>query len=462
MSEVEVIRDLRKLTAANPIWTVHPGDARQTGTFLAQVAREAGLDDAPFLMATITSPPYANLVDYGTAGQIGFGQSYDEYLDECESIFRDVHEWTRDEGSLWLVADTLMGRAQRGTPASLIPLPFALAERATRAGWILRDVIVWRKDRTRPWASPGRLRNGFEYVLYFVKSGKFKHRVERLRDLRSLKSWWVKYPERHNPWGMTPDNVWDIPIPVQGSWASSELRHACPFPEELVRRMVQLSTDEGDVVFDPFSGSGMVSAVAEADARLPLGTEINEEFRKVYANHVRPTVLRAPRDELDVDATELTGNLITLRVLKYPKELIQQLLRTGLPRADMLVAYVSAESFDLSPRSSDYANVKCVLFVRDSLQDAEIEDVKDRVRRAETRAPLSRYGLNLTTSVRRLSEGLRDEESSEGLSVYLDGRTWVVAEKVNARSFPGVLTKWSPSKLPPIVSPLVTNQVVES
>ena len=254
---------------------------------------------------------------------------------------------------------------------------------------ILRDVIVWRKDRTRPWAGRGKLRNGFEYVLFFVKTAKFKHHVERLRDVRSAKSWWVKYPERYNPWGMTPDNVWEIPIPVQGSWASSELRHACPFPAELVRRMVELSTDPGDVVFDPFSGSGMVAAVAEADGRLPLGTELNKEFCDIYEEVIRPAVAAADKPEIDVDAADLTGRLITLRALKYPKELVRQLFRTGIERSDIEFVYVDAEPFDQSPKSTGYASITCVLSVRNALTDSQIEDLEARIERASSRAPLS-------------------------------------------------------------------------
>jgi DNA modification methylase len=397
-------------------------------------------------------------VNYGPAGQIGFGQTYADYLDECEAVFESVYKWTNDDGSLWLVADTLMGASTPGVPSSLIPLPFALAERATKAGWILRDVIIWRKDRTRPWTSAGRLRNAFEYVLYFVKSNQFKHHVERLRDLRNIRSWWVQYPERHNPWGMTPDNVWEIPIPVQGSWASNELRHACPFPEDLVRRMVQLSTDEGDVVFDPFSGSGMVAAVAEADSRRPLGTELSET---IYRDYVRPTVLGAERFELDVDATDLTGTLLTLRALKYPKDLIRQLLRTGTPRTTIIAAFVGAEPFEMTPRSRDYGNLKCVIMVPATMSDDDIADLYLRATRAASRAPLSKYGLNVTTLVRRVTVGIEDIAEGSTLAVYLEGRTWEVGQMLAPTEQASFLSGPQAKKFPPILSPMETRQSLE-
>ncbi len=249
---------------------------------MERAARAAGREDQPFLQTTITSPPYATLVDYGSENQIGFGQSYEDYLESCKSIFQSVHKWTLDTGSMWVVADSLLDRRKSGSPSRLVPLPFELAAQAESVGWTLREVVIWRKDRTRPWSHHGKLRNGFEYVLFFVKSNSFTFNVDRLRDTGNLKSWWVKYPERHNPWGMSPDNVWEIPIPVQGSWDNSAFRHACPFPPELVRRMVVLSSDEGDVVFDPFAGSGAVVTGAIQEGRRGLGIELSPEYVSLF------------------------------------------------------------------------------------------------------------------------------------------------------------------------------------
>ncbi len=153
-------------------------------------------------------------------------------------------------------------------------LPFELAQEAEACGWILRDVIVWEKDKTRPWSSRGRLRNSFEYVLFFVKSSRFKYYVERLREPLALKRWWVRYPERYNPEGKAPSNVWRAAIPVQGSWANTAIQHACPLPPDLVERMLLLSTDLGDVVLDPFAGSGVVVAEAERLRRRGVGVEL--------------------------------------------------------------------------------------------------------------------------------------------------------------------------------------------
>ncbi len=121
----------------------------------------------PLLTTTITSPPYADLKDYGHPDQIGFRQPYDEYLVEIKRIFRNVYNHTRDYGSLWLIVDTL--RPGEEGLRRLEPLPFQVTEELSEIGWILRDIVIWKKDKTLPWFGRGRLRNAFEYILFFVK-----------------------------------------------------------------------------------------------------------------------------------------------------------------------------------------------------------------------------------------------------------------------------------------------------
>jgi DNA modification methylase len=437
-------------TPSNDLFTVHIADARATESFLAHAAVSLGTGDKPFIATTITSPPYANLVDYGVGDQIGFGQSYDIYLHECEQIFKSVHKWTREDGTLWVVADSLIAPALDGQLGSLTPLPFDLARVATTAGWTLREVIIWRKDRTRPWASPGRLRNGFEYILMFARSPGYKFEVDRVRDYRDLKSWWIKYPERHNPWGKTPDNVWDIPIPLQGSWASDDLRHACPFPVELVRRILDLSTDIDDIVFDPFAGSGMVPAVAASEGRRGFGTELNPEFVDAFRTTVRRDVEQARQDEHSEDnvVSAMTENLLKLRVLKYAKELVKAVLRSGVDRAAIVGAIVRAEALDLEPHAPPYAVASISVVLANARGAARVEQA---ISDATRHPPLSKFSLDVKTSVETLAE-----LPSEGtLSVYRQGRTWRAAASAQA------LTEYSEDEFPPIAANLSVNVYLE-
>ena len=230
-------------------------------------------------------------------------------MDDMRSVFRALHDWTTDEGSLWLIADTFLDQTKK--PSAMFPLPFELSALAHQAGWTLRDVVIWRKDKTRPWSQRGRLRNVFEYVLFLVKTTNFAYHIDRLRDATDLARWWVRYPERYSPQGKTPDNVWDIPIPVQGSWGL-DLAHACPLPVELVRRILLLSSNPGDIVCDPFAGVGTVVATAEGMGRRGWGLEINQEFRRRYLEHLRPEVLeRFAHDETNSTLDELRETVLS-------------------------------------------------------------------------------------------------------------------------------------------------------
>lgn len=444
---------------SSDIWRVHPGDARSTGTFLESAALAYNSSRAPFLTATVTSPPYANIVDYGSDNQIGFSQTYDAYLAECKSIFEETFKWTKDDGSLWIVADSVVQTTTKGAPSRLIPLPFDLARVASDVGWTLRDVVVWRKDRTRPWSNRGRLRNGFEYVLYLVKSNDYKYHVDRLRDFSGLKSWWIKYPERHNPWGMAPDNVWDIPIPLQGSWASAELRHACPFPTALVDRILDLSTDEGDVVFDPFAGSGMVAAVSEAKKRLPLGTELNPHFVEAYERHVRPDVLEqyareSPSSPSGLITVEL---LLSLRVLKYSRELVRRLLRSGVRRPEILGIVVVASPFDSTPRTSSYAEADYLVMFDESVVGPRREEIIALANHLATVPPLSKFTL---TARNEEWEPIAEPGPGDEYSVYRNGKTW--NEHVRSSQNLIELTRsFLSDPLPPIVSKIAVSQAEE-
>src|ERR1051325_4224203 len=99
----------------------------------------------PCVAATITSPPYWNLKDYRANGQIGFGQDRKQYIADLKNVLKQCWSVTLPTGSLWLVVDDYR---ERGV---LQNLPWELADCARKAGWILRDLIVWDKQHTLPW-----------------------------------------------------------------------------------------------------------------------------------------------------------------------------------------------------------------------------------------------------------------------------------------------------------------------
>jgi DNA modification methylase len=415
----------------------------------------------PSLMCTITSPPYGAMKNYDHPDQIGFGQPYDEYLVEMRRVFRLLHQSTMAEGSMWVIADTLRSDSPRGggEVARLEPLPFQLADQAADAGWVLREVVIWQKHKTLPWSSGRRLRNVFEYVLLFAKSADYKFRSDRIRETETLEDWWVKWPERYNPNGKVPTNVWDIPIPVQGSWRAPAVQHACPLPPDLIERLVLLSTDPGDIVFDPFAGTGVVVAEAQRLGRRGLGIELNKKYVAAFSKAVLPEVLKRDAPE-DADqraerAQGLRQDIMRLRAIKYPKVLFQELSKdktATMPR--LLVAQMTPPKADTLTDPSKPISVK-TLFVYGDDAAVDLADVTRRLKEIAGRAPATKYGVAGETIACSMSELSLHMKRGSKQYLYDGGRTWTAVRTVKPAEFAtlnGVRVRTGQYPYPPIVA----------
>jgi DNA modification methylase len=241
------------------------------------------------VQSIITSPPYHNLLDYGgVSGQIGYNQKYDNYIEELADIFHKCFKLAHDNASLWLIVDTI------SKDKKIFPIPFdiwhALKTKYGKDTWVLRDIIIWDKYKSIPWHNHGRFKNRFEYILFFSKGSNFKHKIDSLREAFDHKDWWLSYPERYNPGGSPPHNIWQIAIPLRG-WGNGTQNHLCPFPFALAERIITLSSDKGDLIVDPFAGSGTVLAMAYAMGRRAIGIDINREYKDKYQMEVMPGAL---------------------------------------------------------------------------------------------------------------------------------------------------------------------------
>lgn len=283
------------------------------------------LDKAFQIQTTITSPPYFDMKDYGVDGQVGYGQKYEDYLDDLKLIFKQVLHQTKDDGTLWIIIDTFKRNH------NIVPLPFDLTAKLQQVGWLLQDVIIWKKDKTVPWSNNGFTQRKFEYILLFSKNPIFKNNKDKIRvyDTRQLKKWWVKYPERYNPRGKALDEIWEYPIPVQGSWGDKYIRHFCPLPKDMVSNMIQISTDEGDLVFDPFAGTGTVLSQSAYMNRKYVGFELNPSYIKQFESYLQNT-LEIGKSEYtkmfeNQGQTEFEETILNLRALKYGRLLVKKL-----------------------------------------------------------------------------------------------------------------------------------------
>jgi DNA modification methylase len=192
-----------------PFRTIHRGDARRMPFIL---------DNEVDLV--VTSPPYWRKRDYGYEGQIGQEQTSEEYV---AAIIAAMAEWRRvlrPSGSVFLnIGDTYWQKSLQGVP-SLIEAS------ARRAGWILRNRIIWMKKSGMPDPARDRLTSRHEYILHFAVNGYYY-------DL-------FGYAEKYSvgQTGSNPGDVWEI-APQRNVG-----KHLAPFPNEIVERAITLACPE--------------------------------------------------------------------------------------------------------------------------------------------------------------------------------------------------------------------------
>jgi DNA modification methylase len=236
------------------------------------------LDDGIF-QATVTSPPYWSLRDYGIPGQIGVERSVDAYIENLVAIFEEVRRTTREDGTLWLnIGDsyTSGGRTWRAPdkknpsramdrrpptpdglkPKDLIGVPWRLAFALQEAGWYLRADNIWHKPNCQPESVKDRPTRAHEYLFLFSKSAHYDYDRSAVRG----------------PNGRNLRTVWDIHTqPARDA-------HVAMFPLALVEPCIRLSSQPGDLVLDPFVGSGTTGVAALEAGRRFLGIELNPEY----------------------------------------------------------------------------------------------------------------------------------------------------------------------------------------
>jgi DNA modification methylase len=355
------------------LFTIHKLDARN----LESIIKSQIVD------VTVTSPPYFEMKDYGYKEQIGYGQKYDQYLNDLKIVFQSVYNVTKPNGTLWVIIDAFKEEGE------VVPLPFDFAHEIKKVGWKLQEIIIWGKDKTVPWAHKGQMRSSFEYVLMFSKSKNYTFHKDRIRDFESLKKWWVKYPERYNPKGKTPEAIWHFNIPTQGSWGNDYIKHFCPLPEELIAQILKLTTDENDVVLDPFSGSGAVLAKADNMNRKFIGSELNPSYIRMFTKYLKKTREKKRKEYEASKRNVIPQNnfeklILELRALKYARVLYQK-----LKSKDVLRIYV-----DISKKEPTKANSIILVSYKFLIAPKRpTKTLEKKIDKLINKAPLSKFGV---------------------------------------------------------------------
>lgn len=244
----------------------------------------------------VTSPPYWSLRDYGIAGQIGLEASLEDYLARLLAVFDEVRRVLRDDGTLWLnVGDayTSGGRTWRApdrknaaramevrppTPAGLKPkdlvgVPWRLAFALQETGWYLRADVVWNKPNCQPESVRDRPTRAHEYLFLLAKTPRYHYDVGAVTG----------------PNGRRLRTVWDV------GTEPSDGAHVATFPPALVRPCVVTASRPGDVVLDPFVGSGTTALVAAGAGRRFVGIELNPDYLAIADRRLRDAAAVAAR-----------------------------------------------------------------------------------------------------------------------------------------------------------------------
>lgn len=270
----------------------------------------------------VTSPPYYGLRDYGVAGQIGLEPKLRDYMDRLIEVFAEVKRVLTDDGTLWInIADSYAGsgkgaarypenakkykqgsnvgsvgcaaitKAKFDLPAkNLIGIPWRLAFALQDDGWILRQDIIWDKSNCMPESVRDRCTKSHEYIFLFAKRQRYYFNAEAIKEpianstIDRLAQDIEHQSGSARAHGGTKimkavyrnkRSVWNMP-----TTSGSGKNHYATFPDELAVNCILAGTAEGDVVLDPFVGSGTTCRVANRYGRQYIGIDLNPAYCK--------------------------------------------------------------------------------------------------------------------------------------------------------------------------------------
>jgi modification methylase len=239
------------------------GDSRAMGD-----VAEASVD------LVVTSPPYWHIKDYGAPGQIGYGQTLHEYLRDLYCVWQECCRVLRDGSRLCINIGDQFARAAVYGRYKVIPLHAEFITQCETIGFDFMGSIIWQKKTTMnpsggavimgsyPYPPNGIIEIDYEFIHVFKKPGGTRKVAPEVKAAARLtKEEWKAYFAGHWHFG-----------------GAKQLGHEARFPEELPRRLIRMFTFPGDMVLDPFLGSGTTAQVALELGRQAVGYEINEGF----------------------------------------------------------------------------------------------------------------------------------------------------------------------------------------
>jgi len=244
-------------------------------------AREMRSLETESVHLALTSPPYWTLKRYDEAhGQLGHVAAYEDFLAELSRVWKRCFDLLVPGGRLiCVVGDVCLSRRQNDGRHTVIPLHASIQEICRRIGFDNLAPIIWHKIANavyevssgggflgKPYEPNSVIKNDVEFILMFRKPGGYRKptNVKRLLSIISA--------ENYQAWFQ---QIWT------GLTGASTKDHPAPYPLELAERLIRMFSFAGDVVVDPFSGSGTTSIAAARTGRHSVGFEISTKYHKM-------------------------------------------------------------------------------------------------------------------------------------------------------------------------------------
>ena len=303
--------------------TILYGDCRETLNNLTNLS----------IQTCVTSPPYYGLRDYGgEKNQIGQEQTPEQFIDELVKVFRIVRDKLKDDGTLWVnIGDSYynyrpskgksypkqtVSKTKQDLPdysskrnnklsnykeKDLIGIPFMLAFALRNDGWYLRQDIIWHKPNPMPESVKDRCTKSHEYIFLLSKNKRYYYNNEAIKE--PVKQDWGTRNRANGKYhnsgsGLSPHtgltksyttknkrSVWSI--------TNKPYKHAhfATFPPDLIEPCILAGSKEGDIVLDPFMGSGTTAMVAKEHNRYYIGCELHEDYGELIQRRMPPEIL---------------------------------------------------------------------------------------------------------------------------------------------------------------------------
>ena len=243
----------------------------------------------------ITSPPYWQLKDYGSNNQIGFNNSYEEYINNLNLVWMECERILSEGCRLCINIGDQFARSVYYGRYKVVPIRTEIIRFCGALKMDYMGAIIWQKATTMntsgggaimgsfPYPRNGILKIDYEFILIFKKLGNPpKPTLEQKENSIMTKEEWNQYFSSH--WNFS---------------GVKQSEHIAMFPEELPKRLIKMFSFSGETIFDPFLGSGTTTLAAKNLGRNSIGYEINKEFESIIKEKLNINQLSLDEDTIE-------------------------------------------------------------------------------------------------------------------------------------------------------------------